>query len=273
MPTATPPVVELRQWFQTAPGDYLRAWEQARYDEAVADVFGFHALQLGGPALDTLTNSRMPHRWLAMDVADVQTDRAQHLRLDYAALPFEAGSIDLVTLPHTLEQHADPHTTLREVERVLVPEGRVIICGLNPASLWSLRQRRMRLYRRLGLRAAPFLPEAGEFIGYWRLRDWLRLLGLEVEVAHFGCYRPAVRSPAWLDRLAWMDAVGARWWPIFGAAYLVVAVKRVRGMRLREGAWMRVPLHLPTAPVSVAGNALHNRTQPNFDKENPFEPR
>ena len=37
---------------------------------------------------------------------------------------------------------------LREVERVLVPEGRVVIFGLNPMSLWGLRQRRAHLYRR-----------------------------------------------------------------------------------------------------------------------------
>jgi ubiquinone/menaquinone biosynthesis C-methylase UbiE len=72
------------------------------------------------------------------------------------------ASLDLVTLPHTLEMHVDPHATLREVERVLVPEGRVVICGLNPASLWGLRQRRARLYQRMGF-GRLFLPDAGDF--------------------------------------------------------------------------------------------------------------
>ena len=40
-------------------------------------------------------------------------------------------------------------------------------------------------------RAGPlFLPRAGEFLGYWRLRDWLRLLSFEVDGGRFGCYRP-----------------------------------------------------------------------------------
>ena len=34
-----------------------------------------------------------------------------------------------------------------------------------------------------------------------------------------------------------MDKAGQRWWPIFGAVYFLVAVKRVRGMRLLEPAW------------------------------------
>jgi SAM-dependent methyltransferase len=120
---------------------------------------------------------------------------------------FPESSLDLVVLPHTLELSRDPHATLREVSRVLVPEGRVVISGLNPTSLWGLRQRRGHLYQRWGYDNL-FLPKTGEFIGYWRLRDWLRLLDFEVESGRFGCYRPALTSQAWLDRFEWMDAAG-----------------------------------------------------------------
>lgn len=54
----------------------------------------------------------------------------------------------------------DPHAALREVERVLVPEGRVVISGLNPTSLWGLRQRRARVYQRLG-KGTLYLPDVG----------------------------------------------------------------------------------------------------------------
>ena len=152
---------------------------------------------------------------------------------DFDSLPFADASIDLVVLPHTLELAGDPHQTLREVERVLVPEGRVVIAGFNPASLWGLRQRAGRVKQGLGQRSSgTYLPRAGEFIGYWRLRDWLRLLSFEVEAGRFGCWRPPFSTQAWLDRSAWMDRVGERWWPVFGAVYFLVAVKRVRGMRL-----------------------------------------
>jgi hypothetical protein len=78
----------------------------------------------------------------------------------------------------------------------------------------------------------------------------LRLLGFEVEVGTFGCYRPAVDSDQWMQRTAWMDGVGSRWWPIFGAAYFLVAVKRVRGMRLLGAAWKAAPVHAGK-PVSA----------------------
>jgi len=259
-------IIGFTDWFRTPPGEYLLAWERERFDQAVADMFGYHALQLGLPELDALRANRMPHKWLALQGADgglvaapqsgMSPDAAAAssprvaLLTEPVALPFPENSLDLVLLPHTLELSIDPHTTLREVERVLVPEGRVVISGMNPASLWGLRQRRAHFYRRLGY-GELFLPEPGEFIGYWRLRDWLRLLGFEVESGQFGCYRPAVSSRASLERFAWMDKVGERSWPIFGALYFLVAVKRVRGMRLLEPTW-KAQKATASAPVAIA---------------------
>src|SRR5512133_3276532 len=155
-------IIGLHDWLESPTGRYLLAWERAQLDLAVADIFGFHALQLGLPELDALAANRMPHRWLA---SQTLTPGAAFVT-DFSALPFPANSLDLVVLPHSLELARDPHTTLREVERVLVPEGRVVICGLNPVSLWCLRQKRARLYSRTGL-GKLFRPQA-EFIGYWR---------------------------------------------------------------------------------------------------------
>ncbi|WP_348683439.1 class I SAM-dependent methyltransferase [Acidovorax soli] len=263
-------IISLHHWFDSPPGRYLLAWEQQRFDEAVVDIFGYHGLQIGIPMLDGLRANRMPHQWLALGEegmallpgtcaagpppagAAPAPDPLRLLALlaDPVALPFADNSLDLIVLPHTLEQSADPHAALREVERVLVPEGRVVISGLNPVSLWALRQHRARLYQRLG-RGRLYLPDAGEFIGYRRLRDWLRLLNFEVESARFGCYRPAVRSSHWLERFAWMDRLGDQWWPILGAAYFLVAVKRVHGMRLLEPAWRTAPQRA-AASVPVA---------------------
>lgn len=241
----------MSRWLGTPPGRYLLDWERGCFDAAVADVFGYHALQLGMPEIDALRSNRMPHKWIASPSPDAGLAGASRLVTDFSALPFPAASIDLVVLPHALEMNADPHATLREVERVLVPEGRAVICCLNPASLWGLRQRRARLYRAMGM-GKLFLPEGGDFLAYWRLRDWLRLLSFEVESGRFGCWRPAFTGETALARSAWMDKAGARWWPIFGAAYMVVAVKRVRGMRLLP-AWRESTTMAP-APVAAGAS-------------------
>jgi SAM-dependent methyltransferase len=252
-------IIELGSWLRTPPGGYVMAWEQDLLDHAVTDAFGYHAVQLGMPELEGLRANRMPHRWVVSDSlvtpeplprpmpplpeglsSTLPAPDVIGLRSEFDALPFPSASLDLVLLPHALELARDPHQTLREVERVLVPEGRVVIAGFNPASLWGLRQRlgHMRGVRRLQPkeqgtnRTALYLPSSGEFIGYWRLRDWLRLLGFEVQVGRFGCWRAPVSTEKWLDRFAWMDRVGERWWPVLGAVYVIMAVKRVPGMRL-----------------------------------------
>jgi len=237
-------------WLKTPPGQYLLAWEQERLDTAVSDIFGYHALQMGLPALDGLRANRMPYRWLASNSLVAPEPQAiapprdieistrplkvpVGLHCEPEALPFASNSLDLIVMPHALEMAADPHQALAEATRCLVPEGRLVIVGFNPMSLWALRQRLGRTGHSLKMAdEALFLPSAGEFIGYWRLRDWLRLLSFEIEVGKFGCYRPPWSSQKWLGRFGWMEGVGERWWPVLGAVYFLVAVRRVRGMHL-----------------------------------------
>lgn len=254
-------IIGLAHWLHTPAGRYLLGWEQGELDKAVADVFGFHAMQLGLAELDALRANRMPHRFIALDAhaprpEDGDPARAVALlRCDFEALPIDSQSLDLVVMPHTLELAHDAHRALREVERVLRPEGRLVILGFNPMSLWGLRQRLGHLLRHLGLGAPKplYLPSEGEFLGYRRLRDWLRLLSFEVEGGRFGCYRPPFKSARGFTRFAWLERMGDRWWPVFGAVYFLVAVKRVRGMRL-VGLIRQQAIQPGAAPAVVANN-------------------
>ena len=200
-----------------------------------ADIFGFNAIQIGLPQIDALRANRMQSKFLT-DTHLLPGDSAPggpgpagpNLAVvhDFAELPFASQSLDLVVLPHVLEFAEEPHQVLREVERVLIPEGQVIVCGFNPASLWGARQVTGRLT------GSHFLPLDGEFIGLPRIKDWLKLLGFEVNRGHFGCYAPPFTTEKWLHRFAFMEKAGNRWWPYFGAVYILQAVKRVRGMHL-----------------------------------------
>jgi len=233
-------IIALEGWLQTPAGVYMRAWEQSCLDNLTADIFGFNAVQIGMPEIDALAASRMPYKLLADRKA--RSGRAVDVTLDYTELPFASQSIDLVVLPHVLEFSTDPHQVLREVERVLIPEGQVIICGFNPASLWGARH----VLRRVG--GTSFLPRTEELISMPRMKDWLKLLNMSASQSHFGCYAPACRTEKWLHRYAFMDNAGSRWWPYFGGVYIIQAVKRVKGMRLIGPAWTRKSA---AAPVGV----------------------
>ncbi len=244
-------IITLGDWLQTPLGSYVREWEQARLDTLTADIFGFNALQIGLPQIDALRANRMPHKWLS-DAAplpaspepgavDGQIGRIPQVAVthDFSELPFASHSLDLVVLPHVLEFAAEPHQILREVERVLIPEGQVIVCGFNPASMWGARQ----LCGRIS--GSPFLPPHAEFLGMPRIKDWMKLLNLGVNRGYYGCYAPPFRREKWLNRFRFMENTGEKWCPYLGAVYIVQAIKRVKGMRMVGPAWTRRNAQMP----------------------------
>ena len=210
------------EWFATPLGQYLLAREQAYFDKAVADVFGYNAFQLGMPGIDLLRGSRIALQCRVDPVGPAA------MRADFRDLPIASNSADLVVLPHVLEFSDDPHQILREVARVLLPEAQVMIACFNPWSLWG--------FRRFFGRKARY-PWNGHFINLPRLKDWCALLGLEISAGRMNCYVPPCASEKWLGRFEFMEAAGDRWWPIAGGVYFLQAVKRVRGMRLIMPKW------------------------------------
>ncbi len=135
-------------------------------------------------------------------------------------LPLASQSTDLLALPHVLEFSGRPHAILREERRQV--------------------------------------PWCGRFIGLLRLKDWLALLGFELNGGRFGCYAPPFSQGRWLERFGFMEKAGDRWWPICGGVYVVRAVKRVAGMRLVTPNWRdkRAPKKA-LAPVTQRENGLH----------------
>ena len=215
----------LSEWFATSLGRYVLDWELTQFDNAIEDVFGYRAVQAGLPGIDFLRASRIPFR------VTLALEPGAALAADPKQLPLANQSVDLVVLPHALESTADPHLVLREAERVLIPEGQLVISGFNPLSLWRLRQ--MFSGRNAGA------PWEERFIGLLRLKDWLHLLGFELNGGRFGRYAPPLSSPKWRARFGFMEKAGARWWPITGGVYVVRAVKRVHNMRVIAPAWRK----------------------------------
>ncbi len=216
-------------WLNSTLGQYLLAREQARYDAVVGDIFGFNALQLGMLQMDALKNSRIPH---LLHVGNSEGDA--YCESDY--LPFAESCIDLVCLPHVLEFSENPHQTLREAERVLVPEGHLILTGFNPISAWGIKQ---LLSKDNNYAQNENFPWHGHFFTLARIKDWLALLGLEFVNGSMNCYEPPINDEKWLKRFAFMDKMGDKWWPMMGGLYFIVAKKRVVNMTLLKPNWKK----------------------------------
>jgi SAM-dependent methyltransferase len=243
-------MAEVSRWFESEQGRYVLDWEQRQYDNAVDDIFGFHAVQVGLPGVDFLRENRIPLKLRAGGEEGCTLAAApEHL-------PLASHCVDLLVLPHVLEFSEHPHQILREAERVLIPEGQIVISGFNPLSLWGAKRRLGATLRRKG----RDYPWNSRFIGLPRLKDWLALLGFEFNGGQFGCYAPPFVQARWLERFDFMERAGSRGWPIAGGTYVIRAIKRNHGMRLVTPPWREPRVKRP-ALVQVArrNNVIHVR--------------
>lgn len=217
-------------WLDTPLGAALLELEARVLADALGDVFGFELLQLGcwGAGGELCAQARTQHRCCLAP----QASGPGAIRCDYDALPIASASVEAVLLPHTLEHAPHPHALLREVERVLMGEGHLVVCGFNPLGPWGVRHL---------VSSNRFPPSATRMLSEGRLRDWLGLLGFEVTES-----RRYLFAPPWTQRIstrsrAWLESRGARFASPLAGAYLVKARKRVRALTPIRPAWHRAP--------------------------------
>lgn len=213
----------MRNWYQTPFGQYLAQLEGSWVDSALSNVFGYHLIQLGYPGNGNLfPNSRISHRMI-LDSDYESLEIAEELSASVLGgvpeeLPIASDSIDVVVLPHTLEYVSEPHQVLREVDRILIPEGHLVILGFNPWSLWWLWK------GLLSWRHQP--PWCGRFFSMLRVKDWMSLLGYDAVYTQHFFYRPPFKQIKLLSKLKFMEKLGKRFWPVMGGCYVLVAQKR-----------------------------------------------
>ena len=221
------------QWSAGALGQSLFAMEAGVLGEWLAGIFGYRLVQAGEvnwPGEDPLVQSAIRHKIvLKYSRASVWSPVVG----EAARLPFASESIDLMLLPHTLDVCPDPQAVLREAERVLIPDGRLITVHFNPWSLWGGRR------ALASLTGKKLFPWNANFIGYVRVSDWLDLLGLEIEKTEALMFRPPFATEPMLARSAFVDRPGRRFWPMLAGAYMIQAVKRVPPLTPLRVPWRR----------------------------------
>lgn len=227
-----PPRQAFCTWLEKPLGRRLLKTERAELEKILPGLFGYHLVQLGAvrKGTDLLSSSRIWHR-VVLETGTWPEAQPPSLLSRADALPFASASIDGMVLPHVLEYEANPHQVLREVQRVLVPYGTLVILGFNPWSFWGLW--RLLLYRR------GRVPWCGRFYSLTRIRDWLALLGFEVvKLRHF-LFRPPLQHRRLMRRLRFLEVVGQRCCPFLAGGYAVVAKKQVIRLNPVDTLWCR----------------------------------
>ncbi len=239
-----PEAIEI-DWMQTPQGRRLLAAELRELRSTLDSVFGDYFLQIGawgGDAFLRLARTRRAGVLAEQPAPGVAVvTRAEQLAV-------ATDSVDAVLLAHALETHPDPHGLLREVHRVLRPEGQLIVLCFNPRGLWGLRRLASR---------GRFPPGARHLIAEHRLTDWLRLLNYRVHEAAFCHYQmPMGLNGRFADHAAnqtppkpmrrlldkgkrFLRAALTR--NVFAACYVLVAQKEIYPLTPVRPAWRTRP--------------------------------
>ncbi|PIJ48397.1 SAM-dependent methyltransferase [Erwinia sp. OLTSP20] len=155
-------------WSDMLWGEYYRDTLSVHLKPCLAKLYGFHLLKIGPLSTELETDDcPISHQ---VNVA-LQGDNIQ-VQADPLHLPFESKSVDACLLAHTLAWSHDPHRILREVDRVLIDDGWLILTGFNPISMLGLGKLLPGLHRRI--------PWNSRMFSQMRLLDWLGLLNYEL---------------------------------------------------------------------------------------------
>ena len=211
--------VELNHWFETPIGSVYRHAEAALLSQKLRENFRAEVLQLDFVGWEDEFHEAM--RFAHYTILDKYVaDQSKYTRVvgETNNLPIETHSIDIVIMPHTLEFDDNPHQVLREVNRVLKPEGIVLLMGFNPWAFWHLP--------RFFPKTKSKTPWNGKFISRYRVIDWLKLLNFEIEQSQGCCLFPLMKKQSVSTNQTLLNKFLA-WTPFMPAAYFIMAVKRV----------------------------------------------
>lgn len=155
-------------WRDMPWGDYFRDALTQQLQPYLGKLYGFHMLKLGNLSAEINTE----HCAISHQVNVGSEGELLQVLAQPTQLPFESKSIDACLLAHTLAWSQDPHRVLREVDRVLIDDGWMIISGFNPFSLLGISKVLPGIQRKA--------PWSGRMFSQMRLLDWLSLLNYEV---------------------------------------------------------------------------------------------
>lgn len=222
-------------WYQHGAGSRFMTAEREELTNILPRLYGYHLVYLGEPDLASLVQSSLiSHRILINPHLMGQTSNISGLTGALEALPILSDSVDVVVLPHTLEQATNPHEVLRETHRVLIPEGHVVITGFNPISMWGTWYGFKHMLGRI--------HNQGKMLSPNRVRDWLKLLNFQIIGGRMFYFRPPIDNERVNQKLKFMEKWGEHCWPVFGGAYSLLAVKRVIPLTPIRAKWRPEPI-------------------------------
>ncbi len=256
-------------WYQTLSGEMALDQLDEQCADLMSEIFGYHAVETGflSGKHDFLQFSRIAAGVSIVNkTGDLSADPKSDDEIQSAIissseqLPIATDNVDLVIASHVLEASKDPHQVLREIDRVLVPEGHCILIGFNPFAA-SRMAPQISKFVRGGLKRNKMANAHYKLRSAHRVRDWFSLLGFEVLDVHYMGFRPNIKNPKLFDKFRWLDKAGEYMGPALGKLYMFHVKKQVIAMRPYKKVWK--------APAVLSGGkVVINRTAQRIRREN-----
>ncbi len=247
--------VAIQQWYESVAGQNAATAVQSAVAEMSNDIFGYYAAQVGELAGEytLLHDSRIRSCFSVALDEQVGMDASIDLVADPAALPLVFDNLDLVVVSHVLDCTASPHDVLREIDRVLVPEGHCILIAFNAFSLRGLSLALKNLVRR---------DESHSLYTAFRVQDWFEVLGFEVlEVRTVG-HRYNIDRWSVVNRLGWLKWLADKYSQSFGHVRLIHVRKKVVKMTPWKPKLRTPPILKPGMAVNTNGANRHKKVSP-----------
>jgi SAM-dependent methyltransferase len=234
---------QLESWYQTESGQYLLNTETELVNRQIDRFFGHHLVQIGISSRYPLYQSSPINHKLTIGVT-----AGSELITDLSELPFDSDSLDIIILHHSLEFYNKHHHLLREAQRCIAAQGRLIIVGFNPLSLLGV------LAQTLG--RLPRSRWKQKTISRKRLGDWLALLGFDIRAVHYGYSLPPLQSDYLRGKMSAVDQYMTSKNLPLGGVFVITASKQLSTLTPIRPRWNRVraPLIGLTASRTATAN-------------------
>ncbi len=212
-------------WQELAQGQWLKEQMEQAIAPWLARTFGYHMLKIGSLSHQMNTqSSSIKHQ------VGVAPQLGVDLIADISRLPFQDSTIDTCLLALSLNYHHNPHQLLRELNRVTVAGGHMIIIGMNPVSPLGLVSLNPQLSHKY--------PFNGRFFTQSRVKDWLAVLGYKVVAEQKLIYSSLLLKP---HNTKYLQSFLAHNIPGVGSFYLLMAKKLVRPLTPVNPRWSLRP--------------------------------
>ncbi|WP_426357333.1 class I SAM-dependent methyltransferase [Pseudocolwellia sp. HL-MZ19] len=234
-----------KSWLQIPNGDIILNEINDVVAKWCPKFFGYHLLKIGALSGEVnCDDSPINHHITVSE--DVEN---ASVVADIDDLPFLEHSIDVCVLSNVLEFTGDPHHVVREANRVLIPNGYLVITGFNPFSLAGLN--RFIPYRR------QHFPWNERFFSAMRVKDWLHLMGYEILADEHLLHSSLVGEIGQGKLIDYWNKFAKAFLPQLASVYVIVAKKRVLPLTPIKPKWKLSPKF---SPVKVAGMSSSHKS-------------